>query len=147
MTGKYNKILIATDGSENSKNAVKSGINLAKNTGAKIYAVYVIQPVSVAAGRKGPDWVKAAKDMMKEDGEEATGYVEKQVKNENLDVESVILEGDPGEEIIKFADKNDTDLIVMGTRGLSGIKRFMVGSVADKVVRHSEKEVLVVPSE
>ena len=146
MTGKYNKILIATDGSENSKNAVRSGINLAKNTGAKVYAVYVIHPVSVASGRKGPDWVKAAKDMMKEDGEEATGYVEKMSKEENLDVESVILEGDPRDEIIKFADKNDIDLIIMGTRGLSGIKRFMVGSVADKIVRHSEKEVLVVPS-
>ncbi|MFP4654266.1 MAG: universal stress protein [Methanohalobium sp.] len=146
MTVKYNKLLIATDGSDNSKNAVQSGIKLAKSTGAKVYAVYVIQPVSVAAGRKGPDWVKAAKDMMKEDGEKATWYVEKKGNEENLDVEPVILDGDPGDEIIKFADKNEIDLIVIGTRGLSGIKRFMVGSVADKVVRHSEKEVLVIPS-
>ncbi|MFP4655052.1 MAG: universal stress protein [Methanohalobium sp.] len=146
MSTGYNTILIATDGSENSKNAVHSGIELAKNTGAKVYAVYVIEPVSAAMSRKGPDWAKAAMDMMKKDSEKATGYIEKLGQDANLDVESVILEGDPADKIIEFADKNDIDLIAMGTRGLSGIKRFMVGSVADKVVRHSDKEVLVVPS-
>ncbi|ADI74057.1 UspA domain protein [Methanohalobium evestigatum Z-7303] len=146
MTGEYNKILIATDGSENSKNAVQSGINLAKNTGAKVYTVYIIEPVSAAMSRKGPDWAKSAMEMMRKEGEKATEYVEKIGQEADIDVESIILEGDPAEEVIKFADKNDINLIVMGTRGLSGIKRFMVGSVADKVVRHSEKEVLVVPS-
>lgn len=146
MPDEYNTILIATDGSENSKNAVQSGIELAKSTGAKVYAVYIIQPVSAAMSRKGPDWAKDAMEMMRKDGEKATGYIETLGQEANLDVESVIHEGDPAEEIIKLADKNDADLIVMGTRGLSGIKRFMVGSVADKVVRHSDKKVLVVPS-
>ncbi|ADI73228.1 UspA domain protein [Methanohalobium evestigatum Z-7303] len=146
MVDKYNNILIATDGSENSKNAIQSGINLASKTGAKVYAVYVIHPVSVTTGRKGPDWVEAAREMMRDEGEKATNYIKKMGDEENLEVESVILEGDPGDEIVKFADKNDVDLIVMGTRGLSGIQRFMVGSVADKVVKHSNTEVLIVPS-
>ena len=146
MSNRYNTILIATDGSENSKKAITSGIEIAKNTGAKVYAVYVIVPVSAAMSRRGSDWAKAAMEMMRNEGKKATGYIEKLGQEANLYVESVILEGDPADEIIKFADKNDIDLVTMGTRGLSGIKRFMVGSVADKVVRHSDKEVLIVPS-
>ena len=56
----------------------------------------------------------------------------------------VILQGVPPEEIIGFSEKNDIDLIVMGTHGRTGIKGFLLGSVAEKVVRHATKSVLVV---
>ncbi len=76
--------------------------------------------------------------------EEATTFVQNAGKAENVDIESVILEGNPAEEIIGFAEKNDIDLIVMGTHGITGISRFLLGSVAENVVRHSKKAVLVV---
>lgn len=59
-------------------------------------------------------------------------------------MKSVLLIGRPAEEIIDYAEKNDIDLIVMGTLGLTGVKRFLIGSVAENVVRHSKVPVLVV---
>jgi nucleotide-binding universal stress UspA family protein len=71
-------------------------------------------------------------------------YVETSGRAENVEVESVILEGSPSREIVDFAEKNDIDLIVMGTFGKTGIRRFLLGSVAENVVRHSRKAVFVV---
>ena len=75
---------------------------------------------------------------------QATDYVESAGRAANVEVESVILEGNPAEDIIGFAEKNGIDLIVMGTQGITGIKRFLLGSVAEKVVRHATKSVFVV---
>ena len=61
-----------------------------------------------------------------------------------VEVESVILEGNPANEIVNFAEKNDIELIVTGTLGKTGITKFLLGSVAENVVRHSKKPVLVV---
>ncbi len=78
------------------------------------------------------------------EGKEATAYVETSGKAKNVEVESVILEGSPAHEIVNFAEENDIDLIVMGTHGKNAIERFLLGSVAENVVRHSRKAVLVV---
>ena len=68
-------------------------------------------------------------------------------KLKTLTVESVILEGNPADEIVKFAEENDIDLIVMGTLGKTGIQRFLLGSVTENVIRHSKKPVLVIRGE
>ena len=62
-----------------------------------------------------------------------------------LEAESVILKGNPAEKILDFADEHDIDLIVVGSLGKSGIERFALGSVSEKVVRHAKVPVLVVP--
>jgi len=77
------------------------------------------------------------------EGKQATAYVEHAGRSANVEVESVILEGRSAEEIIDFAEKNDIDLIVMGTHGMTGITRFLLGSVAENVVMHSKKAMLV----
>ena len=84
------------------------------------------------------------KEQLITEGKEATAYVENTGKAANIEVESVILEGSPADEIVDFAEKNDIDLIVMGTQGKSAIQRFLIGSVAENVVRHSKRSVLVV---
>lgn len=146
MTNKqFKRLLIATDGSKNSQNAVNSGIEIAKMNNAEVYAVYVIPPVSAPAAERGKGWAENIKQDLTEDGKEATKHVEKVGNNSEVDVESILLEGDPGEEIISFAEKNDIDLIVMGSLGKSGIEKFLLGSVTEKVVRNSKKQVLVVP--
>jgi nucleotide-binding universal stress UspA family protein len=81
--------------------------------------------------------------LIKED-QEATNYVENTGIVANIEVESIILEGSPADEIVNFAEKNDIDLIVMGTQGKSAIQRFLIGSVAENVVRHSKKIVLII---
>lgn len=144
----YRKIMIATDGSEAVRKAVETAIEIAKISGAKLYAVYVIASGGPSiAYPKDVGWEKATFEFFRNEGKEATVYVENAGKAENVEVESVILEGSPANEIVNFADENDIDLIVMGTLGRTGIQRFLLGSVAQNVVRHSKKPVLVVRGE
>ncbi len=135
----YRKILLATDGSENAKCAACSGLEIARSTGAEVFAVYVagisccspIMPESY-------DW-----EIGKE-GSEAVAEIEEMGKEIGVKVNSVLLQGHPAQEILDFAEKNDIDMIVMGTQGKAGIDRFLLGGVTEKVIRHAKSEVLVV---
>jgi nucleotide-binding universal stress UspA family protein len=144
----YRRIMVATDGSEPVRKAVETAVEIAKISQAKLYAVYVVAygnlliPYPMNVG-----WERAVLDYFRAEGKEATTYVENTAKAANVEVESVILEGSPANELIGFAEKNDIDLIVMGTLGRTGIQRFLLGSVAENVVRHSKKAVLVVRGE
>ena len=144
----FRKIMVATDGSEEVRKAVDSAIENAKLSDAKLYAVHVIAlgfyPITHSTDS---EWEKAMKEQLITEGNTATAYVENAGRAANVEVESVILEGNPAEEIIDFAEKNDIDLIVMGTHGMIGIPRFLLGSVAKNVVRHAKKAVLVVRGE
>ncbi len=139
----YKKILIATDGSEYTKNSVDYGIDLAKNTGAKLHAIYVIDTAAFASIPMDAAW-ESMYELLRQEGDEATKYVADKAEAEGLDVERNTVEGHPADEIIKYAEKNSISLIVMGTLGKSGLDRFLLGSVAEKVVRTSKIPVLVV---
>jgi nucleotide-binding universal stress UspA family protein len=144
----FRKIMVATDGSELVKQAVKSAIEIAKLSEAKLYAVYVIEMGShVIIHSLDEEWKKTMKKHLTINGEKATAYVENVGKAANIDVESVILEGNPTNEIIDFAENNDIDLIVMGTHEKTELQRFLVGSVAENVIRHSRKAVLIIKGE
>jgi nucleotide-binding universal stress UspA family protein len=93
---------------------------------------------------KNAELEKTFVDYFRNEGKAATAFVETSGKAENVEVESVILEGSPAHEIVNFAEGNDIDLIVMGTHGKNAIERFLLGSIAENVVRHSKKAVLVV---
>lgn len=142
----YRKIMVATDGSENVKKAISTAVELARLSGAKLYAVYVVASgAGYTVGHpRDLGWERAMKEHLSAEGREAIASVEAAGKAGNVEVESVLLEGSPANEIVDFAEKNDIDLIVMGTLGKTGIERFLLGSVAQNVVRHSRKAVLVV---
>lgn len=139
----FKKILIATDGSEYTKNSVEYGIDLAVNTGAKLYSIYVVDTAAFASIPMDAAWENMYQ-LLREEGNEATRYVAEKAEKEGLEVERSTIEGHPADEIIKFARENSVDLIVMGTLGKSGLDRFLLGSVAEKVVRTSKIPVLVV---
>lgn len=143
--GTYKRIMVATDGSRPARKAIESGIGIAKLSGAKIYAVYVVVPTTHSARDFG--WEKAAMEHFRNEGKRATGFVEETAKAADIEVESVLLEGHPADEIVKFAEQNDIEMIVMGTLGKTGLDRFLLGSVAENVVRHSKIPVLVVRGE
>lgn len=79
-----------------------------------------------------------------ERGERAVKYAEAQASKEGVRIVKRLVEGHPAEEITRVARDESVDLIVMGTLGLSGIKKYLLGSTADKVVRHSRVPVLTV---
>jgi nucleotide-binding universal stress UspA family protein len=143
----FTNIMVATDGSDLARKAVDSAIKLALKNNAKIYAVHVIAPGDTKVTQHDPrdaEWEKHMKEHFTTQGKEATHYVETAGKIVNVAVEPVVLEGNPADEIVNFAEKNDIELIVMGTLGKTGIQRFLLGSVAENVVRHSRVPVLVV---
>jgi nucleotide-binding universal stress UspA family protein len=146
----FRKIMVATDGSELVKKAVDTAIEISKLGQTKLYAVHVIplgdfyssMPLSIDA-----EWIKDMEEHLRIESKEAIAYVENAGRAADVEIESVILEGNPAIEIVDFAEKNDIELIVMGTHGKTGIQRFMIGSVAENVVRHSKNSVLVVKGE
>jgi nucleotide-binding universal stress UspA family protein len=144
----FRKIMVATDGSELVKRAVDSAIEIAKLSEAKLYAVHVIElGGDLLIPSREEEWKRTIEEQLSIEGKKATDYVENIARAANVEVESIILEGKPVNEILDFAEKNDVDLIVMGTHGKTGIQIFFVGSVSENVVRHSKIPVIVVKGE
>ncbi len=141
----FQNIVIATDGSENSLKAISCGIEIAKLSGATVHVIHVVDTPSAIS-----DVWTAGKDMIHEmmisDGKKIISKAKKIVEDSGVEVRDVLLYGHPSEEIIKFAENNNMDLIVMGTLGKTGLDRFLMGSVAEKVVRYSKVNVMVVRS-
>jgi nucleotide-binding universal stress UspA family protein len=138
------RILIATDGSKTAENAAVLGIKFARQYGAKVYAVYVINITAYEAILIDEAWATEECVACEKTGHRATSSVEEKAKFAGLEAESTILKGDPAEKILDFADEHDVDMIVVGSLGKSGIERFALGSVSEKVVRHAKVPVLVV---
>lgn len=141
----YDKIMIATDGSKQVEKAVEAAVQLAKITGARLYAVYVIASAGYTPRNFG--WEESLRKILEAEAKKAVTFVEEAGKVSGVKVEPVILEGHPADRIMKFAEQEDMDLIVMGTLGRTGLDRFLLGSIAENVVRHSKTPVMVVKGE
>jgi nucleotide-binding universal stress UspA family protein len=145
MAELFKKIVIATDGSKRTQNAVETGLEIARVHQSKVQAVYVVDTVTFTSVPMDVTWENMYQ-LLKEEGEEAVGRV-KAAAPAGVEVETHVLEGNPALEITKFAKDNDCDLIVVGTLGKSGIDRILLGSVAEKVVRIAPCPVLVIRSQ
>jgi nucleotide-binding universal stress UspA family protein len=137
------RILIATDGSKAAKNAVDFGIKFAIKYDAKIYAVYVINVTAYEKVNLG-NWSSETLQTFNKVAHRETSYVVEKAKSSGLDAEPIILKGTAAEKILDFANKNDIDMIILGSLGKSGIEHFTLGSVSEKIVRYAKVPVLVV---
>ncbi|MGA9100173.1 MAG: universal stress protein [Methanotrichaceae archaeon] len=142
-------ILMATDGSKQSEKAAKFGVDLAKLSGGKVTALYVgARHVAPIGGLPPKEMDAVANGMWKavqDEGNNAMQYVEDLGKKSGVQVEKKFIEGHPANEIMKLAEETSMDIIVMGSIGKTGLSKFLLGSVADKVVRNSKVPVTVVP--
>ncbi|MBS7257877.1 MULTISPECIES: universal stress protein [Methanobrevibacter] len=138
----YKKILVPTDGSEFAKKAQKQALFLANVCGAEIIAISVTEN-NLVSGLPLDDEVYQLNQILKERSEENLEEFDKLNKND-LKITHVIKEGLPAKVILEVAKEEDVDLIVMGSSGKSGFDRFIMGSVADKVVNSAKCAVLVV---
>jgi len=147
------RILIATDGSKHSEKAAEKAIEIAKLSGGKVIALFVADPtkyffpaeeamISSRSYEMSDDKVKVLQQSMLKDAEEATRYATEAAKAAGASLEKKIVKGHPADEILKAADH--ADLVVMGSLGRTGISRFLLGSVTEKVIRNSITPVLVV---
>ncbi len=140
----YRKMLIATDGSEGARFAADTGIELARLIGAKIQAVYIIDTFAYSSMPKDARWEEAMYVQFRVAGKEAVSYVQSSAEKAGVEVETLILEGHPAEEILNFAEKHHIDMIVVGSLGKTDVERFLLGSVSEKIVRNAKVPVLVV---
>jgi nucleotide-binding universal stress UspA family protein len=142
------KIMIATDGSDASRHAASLAISLAKQSNGKVIAVYVvdIQRLAHLPGYTTLHGLKKSLlDVMLKEGEDAVGYIKGKSKDEGVSFEKVILKGNPSDELLRYSKELGADILIIGSIGRTGISKFLLGSVAEKVVRHSEVPVMVVP--
>lgn len=139
----YDEILVPTDGSEAVETAIEHAFDLAATYDATIHALYVVDDTYGGAGLMGVD----AQDTVSElrtMGEEEVDTIATRGEDRGLTVETAVNEGLPHEGILDYADDNGIDLLVMSSRGRSGVSRFVFGSVTERVVRLSDRPVLVV---
>lgn len=139
MTDK--KIVVAYDGSADSKKAVEMAVDLAKNMPAKVVIVsaYDVPTALIDEGR----YTVFAKDF-EAACEEKLAEVQKHCAERGVNADTFVLQGNPADEIIKYAQEEAAYLIITGTRGLGGFARLLMGSVAHKLVTYSDIPVLVV---
>jgi nucleotide-binding universal stress UspA family protein len=137
------KILIATDGSEYTKEAVTTGLKLAKVLEAEVTALYVIDQTSFVTFPVDSSIVSVYPQLENE-GKRAVEEVQKEGEAMGLKVTPVVAEGSPTRKIVEMAA--DFDLVVMGTLGRSALGKLFIGSVAERVTRYAPCPVLVVRS-
>ncbi len=136
MAWNVKKILVPTDGSEASRAAVAPALDIARQTSAEVVTLFVVDVPH--------PWVKGVAEAVKKNaGEPAINEVAKAAEKENLKVRGLIEEGNVANTILKVAEKEKIDLIVMATRGASATK-MLLGSVASSVITYASCPVLVV---
>jgi len=131
-------ILVAVDGSETSSNAAKIAIDLSKKFGAKLIALHIVPP--------NLRFNKEIFDIANQNGQKIVNEVREKAVAKGVDVQTEVISDviSITKVIVDYAEENDVNLIVLGTRGISGIKRLLLGSTASGVVTYSHCPVMVV---
>ncbi|HYG80791.1 MAG TPA: universal stress protein [Pyrinomonadaceae bacterium] len=140
-------ILLPTDFSECASYALSYATELARDAGAKIVCVHVIEPVMPTVGYTGitePLPIADISEQMEDSAERELPKVAGCEECAGLEVEEVIAHGDPATEIVRAAAEHGCDLIVISSHGRTGLGRILFGSTAEAVVRHAPCPVLVV---
>ncbi len=134
----YHRIVVGTDGSATADRAVDAAGGIARLTGGSVHIVTAYRPVraaAVVAGAAavqtwfGEDERQAAEQMVEEAAE--------RLKERGVAAVAVARLGDPADVLLATAEEFGADLLVVGNRGMSGVRRYLLGSVADRVVHHA----------
>ncbi len=144
----FGSIVVGTDGSDTAQEAVKQAIELARIDGAALEVVSAYEPVS--AQRLRDEASEAPKDMQwsigpREDVDATLTTVAEQAKEAGVEtVRTFARQGDPADAILDVAEEQRSGLIVVGNKGMTGAKRFLLGSVPNKVSHHAPCSVLII---
>lgn len=137
----FSRILVAVDGSKSAKKAFERSIYLAQKCNSKLDVIHVVDD-STYSGDSAATFELIEK--LEERGKKLLEQCESQAKGNNVSVETLLEQGDHAQVIIDTANKNDYDLIIMGSRGSSAFKELLLGSVSFKVVHHARCPVMIV---
>ena len=143
----FARIVVGTDGSDTAKEAVRQAADLAKKVGATLDVVSAYEPV--AESRLREERREVPSDLAhtvspKEDVEDILKEAASEIGGDGVKVETFARQGDPADAIIDVAEEQKADLIIVGNKGMTGAKRFLLGSVPNKVSHHAPCSVLIV---
>ncbi|MBV0925591.1 universal stress protein [Halomicroarcula limicola] len=137
----FERILVPTDGSDGALVAADRAIDLALATDAALHVVHVVDPYLLDTQVDPSDLLKALEDV----GEQAVETIETRATDAGVStVETELLTGNPHRSIVDYADEHEIDCIVMGTHGRTGLERYILGSVTERIVRLADVPVLSV---
>jgi nucleotide-binding universal stress UspA family protein len=143
----FQTIVVGTDGSETARKAVAAAVDLAKAVGASLDIVSAYEPVS--SQRLREESRQAPEDTQwsinpREDVEATLEDAKESIGDAGVDLQTFAREGDPADAILDVAEERGADLIVVGNKGMTGAKRFLLGSVPNKVSHHAPCSVLII---
>jgi len=141
MMDMFKRILIATDGSESSEHAIRTGLEFAKIVGAEVTALNVMED-PVLLNTPAASQMKNLYAILEQEGKETVKRVKDIGESVGVNVSVKVVSGNPSKVIVDEGAKYD--LIVIGTLGRSGVAKLLIGSVAEKVVKLAKCPVLVV---
>jgi nucleotide-binding universal stress UspA family protein len=143
----FRSIVVGTDGSDTASEAVRQAVDLAKATGAKIELVSAYEPVSNQRLREESTQVPEDMQWMvnpREDVDATLDSAEELAEQAGVAVEKFARQGDPADAILDVAEETKADLIIVGNKGMTGARRFLLGSVPNKVSHHAPCSVLII---
>jgi len=143
----FSSIVVGTDGSDTATQAVRQAVDLAGAVGAKIELVSAYAPVSQQ--RLSEERRQAPEDLQwainpREDVDATLEAAAELVRAAGVPVELYARQGDPADAILDVAEEQEADLIIVGNKGMTGAKRFLLGSVPNKVSHHAPCSVLII---
>ena len=143
----FHSIVVGTDGSETAKQAVSQATELAKSIGATIHLVSAYEPVPEQRLRDEAKQTPGDLQWMVNQREDVDATLEEaasSIREAGIEVEIYARQGDPADSILDVAEERGSDLIIVGNKGMTGAKRFLLGSVPNKVSHHAPCSVLII---
>ena len=145
----YKKILVPLDGSDLSEMSLEHAKAIAtKFAVQEVVLIRVVEPLSTLAVAElagaGADWLSKAEQMAETEAGDYLAGLEEKLKKDSIPVKTVLIRGRAAEVILDYTNKNKVDLIVMSTHGRSGVTRWVLGSIADRVLTHTSVPILLV---
>jgi nucleotide-binding universal stress UspA family protein len=143
----YERIVVGTDGSDTASEAVRHAIALAKAEGAVLDIVSAFEPIPDSRLRE--ERADIPGDVQygvgpREDVNLALDSAAAEARQDGVEAHTHPREGDPADAIIDVAEETKADLIVVGNKGMTGAKRFLLGSVPNKISHHAPSSVMIV---
>jgi nucleotide-binding universal stress UspA family protein len=143
----FKSIVVGTDGSDTAAEAVRQAADLARAVGAKLELVSAYEPVPEQ--RLSEERRQAPEDLQwaispREDVDATLEAAAAVARDAGVAVEVYPRQGDPADAILDVAEEQDADLIIVGNKGMTGAKRFLLGSVPNKVSHHAPCSVLII---
>ncbi|HWA54911.1 MAG TPA: universal stress protein [Solirubrobacterales bacterium] len=143
----FTRIVVGTDGSDTAAEAVRQAVDLAKLSGAQLSIVSAYEPVSKR--RLEEEREEAPRDVQyeigpREDVNLVLDAAAAAARKEGIEVSTHPVEGDPAEGILNVAEDTKADLIVVGNKGMTGARRFLLGSVPNNISHHAPCSVIII---